>query len=270
MNNSFCYKIILLAMTIISISTIIVIFNKANLKTISNINKIEVLMNGKEIGIVEKESVVKNALYLVKDAYNTQDTEEYFERKYSIVYNKKISTKEKFVNEIELANKIINNINEIENEKTALEKLSVSERANRGEENNITKETFFNNTMNTPVNGVLTSNFGEKRSGSIHKGIDVAAPTGTPIEAALSGTVYYSGVAKGYGKVVIINHDNDLQTIYAHCNELNVSTGEKVEQGQIIAKVGNTGDSTGPHLHFELKMNGTAIDPFQYNGKYEH
>ena len=116
-----------------------------------------------------------------------------------------------------------------------------------------------------PTSGVLTSRFGY-RWGRGHKGIDIGASKGTPIKAAASGTVTLSqyGYNGGYGNYVIISHGNGVQTVYAHCNALKVSTGQKVSQGQLIATVGSTGDSTGNHLHFEVRVNGVAQNPLNY------
>jgi murein DD-endopeptidase MepM/ murein hydrolase activator NlpD len=117
-----------------------------------------------------------------------------------------------------------------------------------------------------PNLGEVTSPFGlrsdplagEER---FHKGIDIAAPEGSPIKAAEAGTVVFSGVASGYGNVVEIDHGNGVVTKYAHTQENLVSVGQQVGAGQIIARVGATGRSTGPHLHFEVHENGTPVDP---------
>lgn len=117
-----------------------------------------------------------------------------------------------------------------------------------------------------PVHGRLTSYFGRRNLGmgtaAFHRGIDVAAPTGTPIVAARTGTVTFSGWStSGYGNLVRIRHADGSETWYAHASRLLVSVGQHVSQGQRIALVGSTGLSTGPHLHFELHVRGTAIDP---------
>ncbi len=188
----------------------------------------------------------------------------------------KVTTKEIQLSEEKVPVKIDDEKIEIKNEKIELknmiaEAIKEEERISRGENNNDnSKQVFLHKSIHTPTSGVLTSTFGEKRGESIHKGIDLAAPTGTPIEAAFTGVINYSGVAKGYGKVVIIDHDNGMQTVYAHCNKLYVNTGENINRGQLIAEVGNTGDSTGPHLHFELKINGNTIDPLEYKGDYQY
>lgn len=116
-----------------------------------------------------------------------------------------------------------------------------------------------------PVSGVLTSRFGG-RWGTTHTGIDIGAATGTNIKAANGGTVIFSGWKGSLGKLVVISHGNGIQTYYGHCSSLLVSAGETVSAGQVIAKVGSTGRSTGSHLHFEIRVNGSAINPQSYIG----
>jgi murein DD-endopeptidase MepM/ murein hydrolase activator NlpD len=113
-----------------------------------------------------------------------------------------------------------------------------------------------------PVNGVVTSGFGW-RWGRMHEGLDIAAPTGTSIRAAAGGTVIYAGYMGGYGNIVIIDHGNGLSTAYAHQSAIYISSGS-VSQGTVIGAVGSTGNSTGPHLHFEVRVNGSAVDPMGY------
>ena len=95
-------------------------------------------------------------------------------------------------------------------------------------------------------------------------GLDIATSKGTPISAAASGTVAFAGYKGSYGYLVVISHGNGVQTYYGHCSSLYVSAGETVSQGQTIAAVGSTGNSTGPHLHFEVRVNGTAYNPENY------
>jgi murein DD-endopeptidase MepM/ murein hydrolase activator NlpD len=113
-----------------------------------------------------------------------------------------------------------------------------------------------------PVNGVVTSGFGW-RWGRMHEGIDIAAPTGTPIRAAASGSIIYAGYMGGYGNLVVIDHGNGLSTAYAHQSAIYIGGGS-VSQGTVIGAVGSTGNSTGPHLHFEVRVNGSAVDPMGY------
>lgn len=122
-----------------------------------------------------------------------------------------------------------------------------------------------------PVYGTITSGFGNRSifgSYSYHGGIDIAAPYGTGISASDGGTVTFAGRATGsywsYGNLVIINHGNGKQTYYGHCSSVLVSVGDKVYQGQTIARVGSTGRSTGNHCHFEVKDGGTSHNPLGY------
>lgn len=114
-----------------------------------------------------------------------------------------------------------------------------------------------------PVQGVLTSPFG-MRWGRMHEGIDIGASTGTPIYAAASGTVVYAGWEGGYGNLTVIDHGGGLATAYGHQSHLAVSNEQVVTRGQVIGYVGSTGHSTGPHLHFEVRVNGAPNDPLNY------
>jgi murein DD-endopeptidase MepM/ murein hydrolase activator NlpD len=114
-----------------------------------------------------------------------------------------------------------------------------------------------------PVNGVLTSLFGP-RWGRMHNGIDIGAPTGTSIKAADAGYVFFAGWMGGYGNVVLIDHGGGLTTLYAHQSQIQTSVGQNVSRGQVIGRVGSTGQSTGPHLHFEVRANGTPVNPLAY------
>jgi murein DD-endopeptidase MepM/ murein hydrolase activator NlpD len=114
-----------------------------------------------------------------------------------------------------------------------------------------------------PVNGPVTSPFG-MRWGRMHEGIDIGAPEGTPIHAAASGTILYCGWEEGYGNLTVIDHGGSLATAYGHQSSIAVSCGQQVTQGQVIGFVGSTGHATGPHLHFEVRVNGTPVDPMGY------
>ncbi|HSX21621.1 MAG TPA: peptidoglycan DD-metalloendopeptidase family protein [Gaiellaceae bacterium] len=114
-----------------------------------------------------------------------------------------------------------------------------------------------------PVSGPITSPFGP-RWGSFHPGIDIGVPTGTPIHAAAAGTVLWCGWEEGYGNLVVIDHHNGLATAYGHQSRILVSCDENVAQGQTIGLSGCTGYCTGPHVHFEVRVNGKPVDPLGY------
>lgn len=98
----------------------------------------------------------------------------------------------------------------------------------------------------------------------LHTGIDIPAPTGTPAVAIDNGTVIFSGVQNGYGNTLMIKHDDGKVTLYAHNDKLLASVGDRVQKGQVVTKIGSTGRSTGPHLHFEVRINGKTTNPMKY------
>ncbi|WP_108502831.1 M23 family metallopeptidase [Paracoccus indicus] len=108
-----------------------------------------------------------------------------------------------------------------------------------------------------------TSGFG-RRWGRMHEGIDMAGPIGTPIYATGDGVVIHAGRASGYGNLIKIQHELGTETRYGHLNRIRVKVGDKVSQGDLIGDMGNTGRSTGPHLHYEVRMKGRAVDPMSF------
>jgi len=118
----------------------------------------------------------------------------------------------------------------------------------------------------TPVEGRITSRFGHmssRRSGA-HTGTDIACPQGTPIKAVASGTVTFAERNGSYGNLIKVDHGNGVETWYAHCTELYGTVGQQVNAGDVIATVGSTGNSSGNHLHLEIRVNGSAINPQKY------
>lgn len=111
--------------------------------------------------------------------------------------------------------------------------------------------------------GRLTSRFGPRRR-YCHTGIDIAAPVGTRVRAAADGRVVFSGRRRGYGNLVIVQHNSVYRTAYAHLKTKAVRTGQRVRQGRVLATVGRSGNSTGPHLHFEVRVRNKARDPMLY------
>lgn len=127
-------------------------------------------------------------------------------------------------------------------------------------------------TLARPLDkGSITSLFGYRKnpvSGkyTFHSGLDLASPQGSNIYAILRGTVVFAGYESGYGNYIIVDHGGGLASLYAHCSKLIAQVGDKVEKGEIIALVGSTGNSTGPHLHIELRKNNKRCDPYELIG----
>ena len=120
-----------------------------------------------------------------------------------------------------------------------------------------------------PVEGRVTSSFGERQDpfngeGAFHTGIDIAAPLGTPVHAAASGVVTGADMGRGYGRTVELNDGHDIMTVYAHMSSLAVVAGQHVSRGQVIGYVGDSGRSTGPHVHYEVRVDGVPVNPYKY------
>lgn len=117
-----------------------------------------------------------------------------------------------------------------------------------------------------PASGPITTYFGQvgPTSPRGHAGLDIAAPWGTPVVAAHTGQVVFAGPNGGYGIQATLEHGYELSTLYAHLSQIYVASGEQVERGQVIGLIGSTGYSTGPHLHFEIRQDGTPRDPLGY------
>ena len=118
----------------------------------------------------------------------------------------------------------------------------------------------------TPVQGRITSRYGHmsSRRAGAHTGTDIACAQGTPIKVAASGTVTFAGWNGSYGKLIKVSHGNGVETWYAHCSELYGAVGQQVKAGEVIAAVGSTGNSTGNHLHLEIRVNGKTLNPQKY------
>ena len=162
------------------------------------------------------------------------------------------------------------NIEEIGTVELQVAKASIDTdlRQIKDEQEKIAASTFNGVYFSTkPVIGTITSRYGAVETNirdHTHAGLDIAAPYGTDIKAAAPGTISYSGWMSGYGYLIIIDHENGVQSYYGHCSKLYASVGDEVEAGDVIAAVGSTGNSTGNHLHFEIRLNGTTVNPESY------
>ncbi len=120
-----------------------------------------------------------------------------------------------------------------------------------------------------PVKGWISSHFGYRQypftgEVSLHEGMDIAAFPGTPVYAPANGVVVFAGYKKGYGKVIVVDHGYELSTLYGHLSDIMVSRWQKVERRQVIGAIGNTGNSSGPHLHYEVRISNVPVDPANY------
>jgi murein DD-endopeptidase MepM/ murein hydrolase activator NlpD len=120
-----------------------------------------------------------------------------------------------------------------------------------------------------PVRGQINSGFGGRTSPwsakpEFHSGLDIGAPVGTPVKAPAPGTVVFAGVNPEYGQMLIIEHGNETKSIYGHLSRLSVTVNEKVKRGEVVALTGNTGRSSGPHLHYEIQVRGQSVNPTSY------
>jgi murein DD-endopeptidase MepM/ murein hydrolase activator NlpD len=132
------------------------------------------------------------------------------------------------------------------------------------------KRSLYSSTPSVwPVRGWITSPYGNRTSpfsGTVkfHEGLDIAAQTGTPVMAPADGVVVKAGFSTGYGNMVEISHGYGIKTVFAHHSRLNVKAGQRIKRGDVIAYVGDTGSSTGPHLHYEVRLNGLPVNPMKY------
>lgn len=177
----------------------------------------------------------------------------------------KITIEEIYNTEIQEFAQVETCVNELYKQKQVVKVTKSSSGIPPSSMNTSSKKVNLGISLIRPTTGVITSRFG-LRSRDNHKGIDIGTAKGTPIYAAAAGTVSVSsyGYNGGYGNYIIINHGNGVQTVYAHCSSLVATVGQKVSQGQLIARVGSTGISTGNHLHLEVRVNGVAQDPQNY------
>ena len=218
------------------------------------------VVNGEEKLYVKNLQEAEAILQELKDKNSANKDNITIEEK----YNTELATfvaKEDAVNQLyqerQIESKIM--VADATTNRKANNRVSTSTKVSRG-------KASLGITLIEPVQGRITAKYGEKSSvrSSVHTGLDIAAPGGTPIKAAASGTVVFSGRKGSFGKMLVISHGNGVQTYYAHCSKLLANVGDKVSQGEVIANVGSTGNSTGNHLHLEVRVNGVAYNPQNY------
>ncbi len=218
------------------------------------------VVNGEEKLYVKNLQEAEAILQELKDKNSANKDNITIEEK----YNTELATfvaKEDAVNQLyqerQIESKIM--VADATTNRKANNRVSTSTKVSRG-------KASLGITLIEPVQGRITAKYGEKSSvrSSVHTGLDIAAPGGTPIKAAAFGTVVFSGRKGSFGKMLVISHGNGVQTYYAHCSKLLANVGDKVSQGEVIANVGSTGNSTGNHLHLEVRVNGQSYNPQKY------
>ena len=162
---------------------------------------------------------------------------------------------------LDLYKKLTNVINE--NKKDPLVCFIKENEVNKVQKLSLSRAASLSSVMNTPSRGGITSPFG-MRWGKMHNGVDIGASMGDPIYAAMDGKVFCTEWEDGYGNVIKIDHGEGVQTTYAHCSSIGVSLGQYVKRGDKVGEVGSTGNSTGPHVHFEVRVDNVPQNPLKY------
>lgn len=213
--------------------------------------------DGREVGVLANESEMIKVLDTIKNEYKEKDNDGTFKLNNRITYVKQ-DTSIKDINTVEEVVKI--------SKKDANNPLICfsKEKETKGAQNvSLSRASSITSFVSFPSKGTITSHFG-MRWGKMHNGIDIGAPMGDPIHAAMDGKVICAEWENGYGKVIKIDHGVGVQTVYGHCSVIDVSKGQEVKRGEKIGEVGSTGNSTGPHVHFEVRVDGTPEDPIKY------
>ena len=213
-----------------------------------------VILNNETIGLVDNIEEAEQAINQIKEEHKDDSVE----LDLSVIENYTENIEDINMETVQVAQA------QVEEKVTTL----IEEEQAKKEEEERSKYPNINGVLLavTPVSGSITSRFGSIssiRSGA-HTGTDIATTTGTPIKAVADGTVIFSARSGSYGNLIKISHDNGVETWYGHCSKLYATVGQKVEAGDIIGAVGSTGNSTGPHLHLEIRVDGVAINPQNY------
>ena len=244
-----------------------------------NIEKVELTENPEyELKLVEKTKESNESEIIIALQKELEITYKYYE----IASNNEVIEN---VDDLETAEQIVNDIKEISsneviltiNEKTTTNLEEMSTNTLEIAKENIIEKLDINTTeaisningikiATLPVSGIISSRYGVSSSirSSTHTGLDIATKTGTPIKVVADGTVTFAEYSGSYGYLVKVKHDNGVETWYAHTSKMYVSAGQKVKAGDIIALVGSTGNSTGAHLHLEVRINGEHVNPQDY------
>lgn len=252
---------------------------KLDRELIAELNKVQEEMNNEKSAIKEeliviednKKSVVEKQqeLVLAQDELlvKQQNEQSKMDELLALENNKNQVINTLSAEESQLANEIGDLL--AYNQDLQQELDNLFQELNNNNQNQVNNTTSSGEGFLRPGVGVVTDTYGERINPvtfvpGFHAGVDFADAYGANVYASKSGTVVYSGWISGYGNTVIINHGNGVETLYAHNSELLVSVGQEVSRGEVIALVGSTGMSTGPHIHFEIRINGSHVNPMDY------
>ena len=244
-----------------------------------NIEKVELSTTPEyELKLVEKTKESNESEIIIALQKNLEITYKYYE----IASNGETIEK---VDNLETAEQIVNDIKELSdeeqiltiNEKTTTDVEEINTQSLEVAEKNIIEKLDIDTTepisningikiATLPITGTISSRYGSISSirSSAHTGLDIAASIGTPIKVVANGTVTFASYSGSYGNLIKVDHGNGVETWYAHTNKMYVTVGQEVKAGDVIATVGNTGNSTGPHLHLEIRINGIHVNPQKY------
>lgn len=247
--------------------------------TSKNIEKVELTENPEyELKLVEKTKESNESEIIIALQKRVEITYKYYElalNEKSVENVDTLESAEKVVNDIKQLSE--NTINLTVKEKTTTDIQELSTNTLEVAKENIIKQLHIDTAKTiskvngikigaVPVSGYISSRYGVRSSirVSTHTGLDIAAPNGTPIKAIAKGTVKFAGWNGSYGYLVKIDHGNGVESWYAHTSKMYVKVGEVVTSGDVIAAVGSTGNSTGAHLHLEIRINGSPVNPQKY------
>lgn len=225
--------------------------------SITTVSGVLMKSDGKKVAFLANENEITKVLDTIKDIYKQKDNNSDFKLKNNVTYIKEDVS----ISEIKTTEEIVKIINE--NTKNSLVSFVKQNETSKSQNLSLSRSSSLANIMHIPSRGGITSPFGV-RWGKMHNGIDIGASMGDPIYAAMDGKVCCTEWEDGYGNVIKIDHGEGVQTIYAHCSSIEVKMGECVKQGEKIGQVGSTGRSTGPHVHFEVRIDNVPQNPLKY------
>lgn len=225
--------------------------------SITTVSGVLMKSDGKEIAVLANEEEIRKVLDNIKDTYKKEDSNASFKLKNNITYAKEDIN----IGNSRTVEQVVNIISK--NKEGPIICFIKENEIAKSQNVSLSRSASLSNIMYTPSQGTITSAFGV-RWGKMHNGVDIGASTGDPIYAAMDGKVSCAEWEDGYGNVIKIDHGSNLETTYAHCSKIAVKVGQQIKRGEKIGEVGSTGRSTGPHVHFEVRIDNVPQNPLKY------